>query len=85
MEDAVPHRFVNYLRVSTDRQCRSGLGLGLGLGLKAQRAAIAAYLAGSTRTLLDEMVEVESGTATASGRSSHARCRYAIRHHLGTQ
>jgi len=55
----VPHRFVSYLQVSTDRQGRSGLGL------EAQRAAVAAHLAGGARTLLDEMVEVESGKATA--------------------
>ncbi len=51
-------RFVSYLRVSTDRQGKSGLGL------EAQRAAVAAYLNGSVWTLLDEMVEVESGKAT---------------------
>ena len=50
-------RFVSYLRVSTDRQGRSGLGL------EAQRTAVAAHLAGGTWTLLDEMVEVESGKA----------------------
>ena len=52
-------RFVSYLRVSTDRQGRSGLGL------EAQRAAVAAHLSGGAWTLLDEMVEVESGKATA--------------------
>jgi len=55
----MPHRFVSYLRVSTDRQGRSGLGL------EAQRAVVAAHLAGGTRTLLDEMVEVESDKAAA--------------------
>jgi len=55
----VPGRFVSYLRVSTDRQGRSGLGL------EAQRAAVAAHLSGGAWTLLDEMVEVESGKATA--------------------
>jgi len=59
LEDAVPHRFVSYLRVSTDRQGRSGLGL------EAQCAAVAVHLAGGARTLLDEMVEVESGKAAA--------------------
>lgn len=54
----MPHRFVSYLRVSTDRQDRSGFGL------EAQGAAVAAHLAGGARTLLDEMVEVESGKAT---------------------
>ncbi len=55
----MPHRFVSYLRVSTDRQGRSGLGL------EAQRAAVAAHLVGGTWTLLNEMVEVESGKAAA--------------------
>ncbi len=54
----MPHRFVGYLRVSTDRQGRSDLGL------EAHRAAVAAHLAGGGRTLLDEIVEVESGKAT---------------------
>lgn len=44
---------VTYLRVSTDRQGQSGLGL------EAQRAAVAAYVAG--RPVLGEFVEVESG------------------------
>lgn len=51
-------RIVSYLRVSTDRQGKSGLGL------EAQRAAVAAYLNGGVWTLLAEMVEVESGKAT---------------------
>jgi len=50
-------RFVSDLRVSTDRQDKSGLGL------EAQHAAVAAHLNGGTWTLLDEMVEVESGKA----------------------
>src|SRR3954471_9889154 len=48
-------RYVSYLRVSTDRQGRSGLGL------EAQRAAVAAYLDGGNWSLLSEFVEVESG------------------------
>lgn len=48
-------RFVSYLRVSTDRQGRSGLGL------EAQRKAVADYLNGGSWKLLGEFVEVESG------------------------
>ena len=59
MEGAMQSRIVSYLRVSTDRQGKGGLGL------EAQRAAVAAHLNGGTWTLLDEMVEVESGKATA--------------------
>ena len=46
-------KFVSYLRVSTDRQGRSGLGL------EAQRTAVAGYIDG--RPLVAEVVEVESG------------------------
>ena len=48
-------RFVSYLRVSTDRQGKSGLGL------EAQRAAVLAYLNGGCWELSAEFVEVESG------------------------
>jgi hypothetical protein len=48
-------RFVSYLRVSTARQGASGLGL------EAQRAAVAAHLNGGDWTLLQEIVEIESG------------------------
>lgn len=48
-------RFVSYLRVSTDRQGRSGLGL------EAQRQAVADFLNGGRWKLLAEVVEVESG------------------------
>ncbi len=48
-------RFIAYLRVSTDRQGRSGLGL------EAQRAAVTDYLNGGAWTLIAEVVEVESG------------------------
>jgi DNA invertase Pin-like site-specific DNA recombinase len=48
-------RFVSYLRVSTDRQGKSGLGL------KAQRESVTRYLNGGEWTLLGEFVEVESG------------------------
>jgi len=48
-------RFVSYLRVSTERQGRSGLGL------DAQRDAVAAYLNGGQWELLAEYVEEETG------------------------
>jgi DNA invertase Pin-like site-specific DNA recombinase len=48
-------KFVSYLRVSTDRQGKSGLGL------EAQRQAVADYLNGGNWQLLREYVEVESG------------------------
>ncbi|MGE8127641.1 recombinase family protein [Methylobacterium sp. NPDC080182] len=48
-------RFISYLRVSTDRQGRSGLGL------EAQRAAVTDYLNGGAWTLIAEVVEIESG------------------------
>ncbi|WP_423414850.1 recombinase family protein [Hyphomicrobium sp. B1] len=49
-------KFVSYLRVSTTKQGRSGLGL------DAQREAVANYLAGlSSAKLIAEYVEVESG------------------------
>jgi len=48
-------KFVSYLRVSTDKQGRSGLGL------EAQRAAVESYLDGGQWTLAAEYVEAESG------------------------
>ena len=48
-------RFVSYLRVSTDRQGRSGLGL------DAQRLAVETYLNGGKWKLINEFVEIESG------------------------
>jgi DNA invertase Pin-like site-specific DNA recombinase len=48
-------KFVSYLRVSTARQGISGLGL------EAQRAAVAGYLNGGDWSLVQEVVEVESG------------------------
>ena len=47
--------FVAYIRVSTDKQGRSGLGL------EAQRASIDAFLKPGDRLLLPIFVEVESG------------------------
>lgn len=48
-------RFVSYLRVSTDRQGRSGLGL------EAQREAVTGFLNGGKCSLVAEIVEIESG------------------------
>lgn len=48
-------QYVTYYRVSTQRQGASGLGL------EAQRQTVAQYLSGSSRTLLGEFVEVETG------------------------
>jgi DNA invertase Pin-like site-specific DNA recombinase len=48
-------KFVSYLRVSTARQGISGLGL------EAQREAVAQHLNGGRWTLVQEVVEVESG------------------------
>ena len=48
-------KFISYLRVSTDRQGRSGLGE------EAQREAVARYLNGGSWSLLAEYVEVETG------------------------
>lgn len=52
-------RFVTYLRVSTDRQGKSGLGL------DAQRAAVAAHLNGGSWVTVGEYVEIESGKNNA--------------------
>src|SRR3954447_17458017 len=48
-------RFISYLRVSTNRQGRSGLGL------VAQRKAVDDYLNGGEWSVIAELVEVESG------------------------
>jgi DNA invertase Pin-like site-specific DNA recombinase len=48
-------KWVSYLRVSTDRQRRSGLGL------EAQRKAVDDFLNGGKWKLVKEYVEVESG------------------------
>jgi DNA invertase Pin-like site-specific DNA recombinase len=48
-------KFVSYLRVSTDREGKSGLGL------EAQRKAVTDYLDGGRWELIAEFVEVESG------------------------
>jgi DNA invertase Pin-like site-specific DNA recombinase len=48
-------KFVSYLRVSTTRQGKSGLGL------EAQREAVTGYLNGGKWMLVQEVIEVESG------------------------
>lgn len=60
-------RFVSYLRVSTDRQGRSGLGL------EAQRKAVADYLNGGDWELIAEVIEIESG-----GKNDRPQLRAAI-------
>lgn len=52
-------KFVSYLRVSTGRQGRSGLGL------DAQRKSVTDYLNGGQWSLVEEVVEVESGKDNA--------------------
>lgn len=49
-------RYVSYLRVSTKKQGKSGLGL------EAQRAEVARYVESQGGKLEEEFVEVESGT-----------------------
>lgn len=62
-------RFVSYLRVSTARQGRSGLGL------EAQRSAVADYLNGGNWRLVAEVVEIESGANDARPNSpKRLRC-----------
>ncbi|RYF16007.1 MAG: resolvase, partial [Oxalobacteraceae bacterium] len=46
---------VAYLRVSTDRQGKSGLGL------EAQRAAVVAFAAAGGFTIVGEHIEIETG------------------------
>lgn len=58
--------FVSYLRVSTERQGRSGLGL------EAQRKAVSDFLAGSASRLVAELVEVESGSRDSRPRLAEA-------------
>lgn len=51
--------YVSYLRFSTQRQGNSGLGI------EAQRAAVEQYVDQSSGTLLQEFVEVETGSGKA--------------------
>lgn len=61
--------FVAYLRVSTDRQGKSGLGL------EAQQAAITAFLRPGDRLLAPPFVEVESGRSTSRPKLREAIAR----------
>lgn len=69
-------KFISYLRVSTDRQGRTGLGL------EAQRQAVAEYLNGGSWELLAEHVEVESGKR--SSRPVLAEALAACKKHKAT-
>ena len=54
----MPRNIISYLRVSTDRQGKSGLGL------DAQRDAIARFAEAEGLDVLAEFVEVETGKGT---------------------
>src|ERR1700733_8751874 len=54
-DQAMSRTFVSYLRVSTDRQGKSGLGL------EGQQAAIDAFLQPNDKLLAPPYIEVESG------------------------
>jgi DNA invertase Pin-like site-specific DNA recombinase len=69
-------KFVSYLRVSTQKQGKSGLGL------EAQREAVAGYLNGGRWALIGELVEVESGKR--SDRPELARALSMCRLHKAT-
>jgi DNA invertase Pin-like site-specific DNA recombinase len=55
MQIAHSPRFVSYVRVSTERQGKSGLGL------EAQQAAVISYVDGQRGQLVQEFREIESG------------------------
>ncbi len=69
-------KFITYLRVSTDKQGKSGLGI------EAQRAAVSAYLNGGDWQLCGEYVEIESGKK--SNRPKLAEAMLACRQHRAT-
>jgi len=66
-------RFVSYVRVSTGKQGRSGLGL------EAQRETVQQAFNGGDWKLVAEFIEVESGTRKGDNRpeleKALARCR----------
>jgi DNA invertase Pin-like site-specific DNA recombinase len=65
-------RYVAYLRVSTDKQGRSGLGL------QAQRETIANYLRSTGGEAIAEFVEVESGKLNARPQLAAAMYRAKV-------
>jgi len=69
-------KFVSYLRVSTAKQGRSGLGL------DAQRHSVNGFLIGYQGSLVEEVVEVESGKR--SSRPELARALSLCRIHRAT-
>jgi DNA invertase Pin-like site-specific DNA recombinase len=58
VEPGIEGKWISYLRVSTDRQGKSGLGI------EAQRNSVGEYLNGGKWSLVKEYVEVESGKRT---------------------
>src|ERR1035441_4358961 len=69
-------KFISYLRVSTQQQGKSGLGL------EAQRESVASHMNGGKWTLVEEVVEVESGKR--SDRPQLARALSLCRVHHAT-
>jgi len=71
-------KFVSYLRVSTQRQGKSGLGL------EAQRKDVTEYLNGGNWKLVQEVVEVESGKRSDRDRPKLAQALSLCRLHRAT-
>jgi len=66
-------KFVSYIRVSTKRQGKSGLGL------EAQRKAVDDFLNGGNWSVISEHVEVESGKKGDQHRPELAKALQACR------
>src|SRR6516225_5825746 len=66
-------KFVSYIRVSTKRQGKSGLGL------EAQRKAVDDFLNGGNWSVISEHVEVESGKKSDRHRPELAKALQACR------
>ncbi len=58
---------ISYVRVSTGKQGRSGLGI------EAQRNAISRFANGEGFEIVDEFVEVETGKGAGAGGSGRGR------------